>query len=126
LLKKAAAAGDGAAREGRFMTMYVYSTEGDAVGFLFECFVIDFEGTPLGRLVGSRVHRLDGSYAGEWCHQMVVERRVTPTRPVFPASPPQRSPVPPRPEPRRPVAEYRLYPDAFHRLYATAELQAAE
>ena len=108
------------------MTMYVYGTDGEAVGFLFESFVCDLEGTPLGRLVGSRVHRLDGSYAGEWFHQMVVERRSVPTRSVFPARPPQQPPIPPRPEPRRHVAEYRLYPDAFHSLYAGAELQAAE
>ena len=103
------------------MPMYVYATDGEAVGFLFECFLFDFSGAPLGRLVGSRVHRLDGTYAGEWFHQMVVERRTGPVRGVFPASPPQR-PLVPRPEPRRRVAEYGLYPDAFHRLYASDEL----
>ena len=104
------------------MAMYVYATDGEAVGFLYECFVFDLAGVPLGRLVGARVHRLDGSYAGEWFHQMVVERRTAPVRAVFPATPPARPPVPPRPEPRRHVAEYGLYPDAFHLLYAADEL----
>ena len=107
------------------MPMYVYSTDGDAVGFLFESFIFDFSGMPLARLFGSRVHRLDGSYAGEWFHEMVVERRDRPTRALLPARPPERAPVPPRPEPRRHVAEYRLYPDAFHLLYGE-QLQAAE
>jgi hypothetical protein len=100
------------------MTMYVYGSDGEALGFLFESFVFDLAGTPLGRLVGPRVHRLDGSYAGEWVHQMVVERRAAAVRPVFPATPPGQAPVPPRPERRRRVADYALYPDAFHLLYA--------
>ena len=99
------------------MPMYVYSTDGEPVGFLFESFVFDLEGTPLARLFGSRVHRLDGSYAGEWFHQMVVERRSSPVRPILPAAAPPRRPVPRWPDPRRYVAEYGLYPDAFHRLY---------
>ena len=107
------------------MAMYVYGTDGDAVGFLFESFVFDLDGAPLGRLFGSRVHRLDGTYVGEWFHQMVVERRSAPVRDLFPAEPPQRPPIPPRPEPRRRVAEYGLYPDAFHRLYGDELLQHA-
>ena len=108
------------------MTMYVYGTDGEAVGFLFETFIFDLEGTPVGRLVGSRVHRLDGSYAGEWFHQMVVDRRSVPARSVFPARPPQSAPIPPRPEPRRHVAEYGLYPNVFQLLYLPDALQAAE
>jgi hypothetical protein len=101
------------------MPMYVYSTRGEPVGFLFESFLYDFDGTALGRLFGSRVHRLDGSYAGEWCHQMVVERRAGPVRAILPARPPSAAPpLPPRGECRRLVAEYGLYPDAFHLLYA--------
>jgi hypothetical protein len=107
------------------MPMYVYSTRGEPVGFLFESFVYDLEGTALGRLFGARVHRLDGSYAGEWFHQMVVERRDGGARSVLPVRAPERPPVPQRPEPRRHVAEYWLYPDAFHLLYAE-QLQAAE
>jgi hypothetical protein len=100
------------------MPMYVYSTTGEPVGFLFESFVCDLEGTTLGRLFGTRVHRLDGSYAGEWFHQMVVARRAAPVRSILPAAAPAgRPPLPPRAETRRFVAEYSLYPDAFHLLY---------
>lgn len=116
----------GRSGEGRLMPMYVYATDGEALGFLFENFLFDFEGTPLGRLFGSRVHRLDGSYAGEWFHQMVVERRGAPTRSIFPAHPAQQPPIPVRPEARRRVTEYALYPDAFHHLYQPDALQAAE
>lgn len=104
------------------MAMYVYSTDGDAVGFLFESFIFDLAGEPLGRIIGSRVHRLDGSYAGEWFHQMVVHRRSAPVRSIFPIDPPAERPAPQRhPDRRRPVAEYRLFPDAFPRLYAGAD-----
>jgi len=108
------------------MPMYVYATDGEAMGFLFESFLFDFDGNPLGRLFGSRVHRLDGSYVGEWVHQMVVERRIIPARRIFAARPSQQPPLPPRPEARRRVAEYSLYPDAFHLLYQPDALQAAE
>ncbi|HEX8644106.1 MAG TPA: hypothetical protein VF702_09360 [Allosphingosinicella sp.] len=105
------------------MPMYVYSTRAEPVGFLFESFVYDLQGTPLGRLFGSRVHRLDGSYCGEWFHQMVVERRSVPVRPILPAPPPSaRPPLSGRPESRRFVAEYGLYPDAFHLLYDPPEV----
>src|ERR1700684_3379603 len=40
------------------MAMYVYSTAGEPVGFLYETFIHDLEGRPLGRIIGSRVHRL--------------------------------------------------------------------
>lgn len=103
------------------MPMYVYSTSGEAVGFLFESFVFDLSGGPLGRLYGSRVHRLDGSYAGEWFHQMVVDRRERPARPILAVAAPLGRPAVSPPEPRRWVAEYSTYPDAFHRLYAPAE-----
>jgi hypothetical protein len=108
------------------MPMYVYSADGEAVGFLFESFLFDFEGTALGRLFGSRIHRLDGSYAGEWFHQMVVERRDRPVRSLLPARRQPRPPIPPRPEPRRHVAEYGLFPNVFHLLYLPDALQAAE
>jgi hypothetical protein len=105
------------------MAMYVYSTDGDAVGFLFESFIFDLAGDPLGRIMGSRVHRLDGSYAGEWFHEMVVSRRDAPVRSIFPIAAPERRTPPPRPDRRRAVAEYRMFPDAFDQLYATdAEL----
>ena len=56
------------------MAMYVYSIDGDPVGFVFETSIYDLGGNPLGRLVGSRVHRFDGSYVGEWFKDMVVRR----------------------------------------------------
>jgi hypothetical protein len=76
--------------------MYVYSTDGDPVGFLFESNLYDLEGTPLGRIVGSRVHRFDGTYVGEWFRDMVVERpqgrpRVVPAVAVPPRRPPAQS-----------------------------------
>lgn len=104
------------------MPMYVYSTRGEPVGFLFESFVYDLEGTALGRLFGTRVHRLDGSYAGEWFHQMVVERRSAPVRAILAAAPPASPPpLPPKAENRRFVAEYGLYPDIFHHLYTAPD-----
>ncbi len=61
---------------GRFfpMAMYVYSTDGEPVGFVFEMNVYDLDGTPLARIVGSRVHRFDGTYVGEWYKDMIVRR----------------------------------------------------
>ena len=108
------------------MTMYVYGTDGEAVGFLFENFIYDLTGAPLGRIIGSRAHRLDGSYAGEWLHQMVVQRPSVSPRSIFPIAPP-----PPRTPPsawnrRRAVAEYGRYEDAFHLLYEPDIAQAAE
>lgn len=110
------------------MAMYVYSTDGEPVGFLFETQIYDLEGTPLGRIVGCRVHRFDGSYVGEWFRDMVVRR---------PQGRPRRIPPVPAP-PRRPPASpsYRLravvdygYADAFPLLRQGADErldQAAE
>lgn len=105
--------------------MFVYSTGGEPVGFVFETNIYDMDGTPLGRIVGCRVHRFDGSYVGEWfggC--MVVLRPQGRPRSIPPA------PLPPR----RPaeVAGFRLrapidygYIDAFESLRSPT-LQAAE
>jgi len=73
--------------------MYVYSTGGDPVGFVFETTIYDMDGAPLGRIVGCRVHRFDGSYVGEWFRDMVVKRpqarpRVIPAAPIPPRRPP--------------------------------------
>ena len=75
------------------MAMYVYSTDGDPVGFVFETYIYDLDGTPLGRIVGCRVHRFDGTYVGEWFRDMVVRRpqgrpRLIPAMPVPPRRPP--------------------------------------
>jgi hypothetical protein len=98
------------------MTMYVYATDGEPRGFLFETTIYALDGSPLGRIAGCRVHRFDGSYAGEWFHQMVVERPSGRPRWVAAVTPPPaRTPVSPGYR-RRSVAEYRDYPDAFDRL----------
>ena len=99
------------------MAMYVYSTGGEPVGFLYENIIHDLDGRPLGRIIGSRVHRFDGSYVGEWFKEMVVERPGA--GPL--ALPPIDAP-PPRPSPglswrRRAVVDYG-YPDLFGRLRA--------
>jgi len=97
------------------MAMYVYSTEGEPVGFLYENFIHGFDGAPLGRIIGSRVHRLDGSYVGEWFKEMVVERPTARPRPLPPiAAPPHRASPGPSWR-RRGVVDYG-YPDLFQRL----------
>jgi hypothetical protein len=100
------------------MTMYVYGTGGEPRGFLFETTIFGLDGAPLGRLLGSRVHRFDGSYAGEWFHQMVVDRPGAQPRQIPAVAAP--SPRPPATScgPRRAVAEYGCFPDAFDRLLA--------
>jgi hypothetical protein len=107
------------------MTMYVYSTTGEPRGFLFETTIFGLDGTPLGRVVGSRVHRFDGTYAGEWFHQMVVDRPTARPRSIPPvAAPAARAPAPAN-WGRRPVAEYGAHPDAFDRLAAPDPFQMA-
>ena len=110
------------------MTMYVYSTGGEPVGFVFETSIYDLEGRPLGRMLGSRVHRFDGSYVGEWFHQMVVARPEGRPRWLPAVDPPSARPPAPRSCRRRMVAEYALYPDAFALLGGSglALSQAAE
>ena len=107
--------------------MYVYSTEGEPVGFVFETTIYDLEGVALGRIVGCRVHRFDGTYVGEWFRDMVVRRPSGRPRIIAPApTPMRRQPVP---------ASYRLravvdygYPDAFPLLRESGTLfrEAAE
>ena len=103
------------------MTMYVYATSGEPRGFLYETSLYDLDGTPLGRLLGVRVHRFDGSYVGEWCHQMVVTRPGARPRTVPAAAPPPARPPVARCAPRRDVAEYRAFPDAFDLLREPSE-----
>lgn len=111
------------------MAMYVYSTDGEPVGFVFEMNIYDLEGAPLARIVGSRVHRFDGTYVGEWFKDMVVRRPQGRPRIVPPIAPPS---------PRRPAdTSYRLravvdygYADVFPLLRQSAQegylSQAAE
>lgn len=104
------------------MTMYVYSTAGEPRGFLFETTIFGLDGAPLGRVVGARVHRFDGAYAGEWFHQMVVDRPTALPRSIpAVAMPALRAPAPISCW-RRHVAEYGAHADAFDRLTAPAEL----
>jgi hypothetical protein len=100
------------------MAMYVYSTGGDPIGFLFETSIYDLGGTPLGRIIGSRVHRFDGSYVGEWHKENVVERPSGRPRALPPVAVPPRRPPAPASWRRRAVVDYG-YPDVFHRLYAS-------
>jgi hypothetical protein len=107
------------------MTMYVYATDGTPRGFVFETTIYALDGSPLGRIVGCRVHRFDGAYAGEWFHQMVVDRPSARPRWVNAVvAPPPRPPVSPGWR-RRSVAEYGNYADAFDRLLETLS-EAAE
>ena len=102
------------------MTMYVYSPAGEPLGFLFETNIYGLDGTPLGRVVGSRVHRFDGAYAGEWFHQMVVDRPTARPRSIPPVAVPAPRPPAARSCWRRHVAEYGAHADAFDRLLAPA------
>jgi hypothetical protein len=103
------------------MTMYVYSTAGEPRGFLFETTIFGLDGTPLGRVLGSRVHRFDGAYAGEWFHQMVVDRPTARPRSIPPVAVPAPRPPAPANWGRRAVAEYGAHVDAFDRLLVPAD-----
>lgn len=107
------------------MAMYVYSTNGDPVGFVYETSIYDLDGTPLGRIVGSRVHRFDGTYVGEWFKDMVVRRPEGRSR-VLPATttPARRPPVEMSCR-LRAVVDYG-YSDAFPALRDGATLDLRE
>lgn len=107
------------------MPMYVYSTEGEPVGFLHELFIYDKEGTPRGRILGSRVHRLDGCYVGEWFKEMVVQRPSGRPRAIAGIAPPQRRPWPGSTFSRRGLVHYG-YPDAFHLLLEQEQAEYSE
>lgn len=102
--------------------MYVYSTDGEPVGFVFETDIYDLRGTPLGRIVGCRVHRFDGTYVGEWFRDMVVKRPQGRPR-ILPAvaAPPRRPPASVGFR-LRAVVDYG-YPDAFGLLRDGADEQ---
>jgi hypothetical protein len=97
--------------------MYVFSTAGEAVGFVHGSFIHDLGGFPLGRILGSRVHRMDGTYAAEWFHNMVVDRRSAPPGPISPIDPPACARAMNGGVQRRHAEEFARYPDAFARLY---------
>ena len=106
------------------MAMYVYSTDGEPVGFVFETNIYDLEGTPLGRIVGCRVHRFDGTYVGEWFRDMVVRRPQGRPRIIPPTATPARRPPAPASYRLRAVVDYG-YQDAFPLLRETGFLREA-
>ena len=99
------------------MAMYVYSAGGDPVGFMFGEFIHELEsGEALGKVLGSHVYRLDGTYVGEFFKSMVLAKPVKPyPRAILPvdAPPAARSPGPSFS--RRVVMNFG-FPDAFHLL----------
>ena len=107
------------------MPMYVYSTGGEPVGFQHELFIYDMEGTPRGRILGSRVHRLDGCYVGEWFKDMVVQRPSGRPRAVAPIVPPAPRPSPGSSYSRRGNIHYG-YPDAFPLLIEEESAEYSE
>ena len=104
--------------------MYVYSTDGEPVGFVFESNIFDLKGLPLGRIVGCRVHRFDGTYVGEWFRDMVVRRPSGRPRNIAPAPAPKRRPSAPASYRLRAVVDYG-YPDAFPLLRESGFLREA-
>lgn len=107
--------------------MYVYSTDGDPVGFVFETTIYDLTGAPLGRILGCRVHRFDGTYVGEWFRDMVVRRPQARPRMIPPCPVPPHRPPAPSSYRLRAVVNYG-YPDAFPALRETGTFfrEAAE
>lgn len=113
------------------MPMYVYHAQGHTLGFLSGNIIHDLSGEPLGRILGSHVYRLDGSYVGEWFKESVVDKPVYTRRPIAPMEAPPALPALPAGGSRRGVIDYG-FPDVFHRLCDQAALdlnlyaQAAE
>lgn len=107
------------------MAMYIYRTDGHAVGFRFSNFIHDLEGEPVGRIFGTHVYRLDGGYAGELFKDMVVSK-PTPSIPAIQPVPfPAPAPPPGLTSPRRGLVNYG-FPDAFHLLCEAPLAMAAE
>ena len=105
------------------MAMYVYSTGGEPVGFVFETYIYDMDGTPLGRIVGCRVHRFDGTYVGEWFRDMVVRRPQGRPRIIPAAATPACRPPASASYNLRAVVDYG-YSDAFPLLRHSASHEA--
>lgn len=97
------------------MAMYVYSTQGEPIGFVMETFIHDMEGRALGHIMGSRVHRFDGTYVGEWYKEMVVAKPDGRPRTILPIQVPARR-IPPGPSFNRRVVLHNGYQDVFHLL----------
>jgi len=56
---------------------YIYSVNGEPVGFRKDDFIYTLNGRPVGQLDGTRVHKLSGSYIGDLQGDMVVESGVS-------------------------------------------------
>lgn len=98
------------------MAMYIYQTDGHPVGFRFGNFIHDMAGVPLGRILGTHVYRLDGSYVGELFKESVVAKPVQSVRPMPAVAAPATLPSPGASFRRRGLVDYG-YPDVFHQLY---------
>jgi len=107
------------------MAMYVYSTGGEPVGFVFETSIYDLDGTPLGRIVGARVHRFDGTYVGEWFRDMVVRRPQGRPRIIAATKTPARMPAMDASYRLRAVVDYG-FADAFPMLRHGADAYLSE
>ena len=106
------------------MAMYVYSTAGEPSAFSMRP-SSTISKDDLGRIIGSRVHRLDGSYAGEWFKETVVERPDPNRAPCRPFRTRNGGSAATGTR-RRAVVDYG-YADAFDRLYEGGGLcEAAE
>jgi len=86
--------------------MYIYSTDGEPVGFRFANFIHDMDGTPLGRILGTHVHTFDGGYIGELFKEMVVAKPSPHARPILPIDPPAAVPSPGMGTRRRGIVDY--------------------
>lgn len=97
------------------MAMYVYQTDGCPVGFRFSDFIHDLAGRPLGRILGTHVYRIDGSYVGELFKDMVVAKPTANARPIPPVEAPAAVPSPGPSFRRRGLVDYG-FRDVFHLL----------
>ena len=98
------------------MTMYVYHAAGHPVGFLSSTFIHDLDGNGLGRILGSHVYRLDGTYVGEFHKETVVAKPVLGhTRDITAIPAPPKLASPGMSFSRRGLVNYG-YPDMFHLL----------
>ena len=58
------------------MTNYIYSAQGQAVGFWRDRYVYALSGRPAGQLRETHVHKLSGPYLGELYKDMVLDRHL--------------------------------------------------
>src|SRR3546814_4907161 len=102
------------------MAMYIYQTDGHPVGFRFSNFIHDMGGRPLGRILGTHVYRIAGSYVGELFKETVVAKPTVNPRSIQPVSPPPVVPAPGASFRRRGLVAYGYRRSEEH----TSELQS--